>query len=348
MDHRRVSKDSTRHDSAESGMISLNHMLNVKQVFDLGLKMGMAADPRGLKGVQKHLSGVKRQYNDLPPGEKEYFDEEKLTNPYPDSFIHVDDGKTNVKRVLAGIDISSSDILLASQMNERGQKIDAVISHHPVGKALANLHEVMEMSVEVYENLGVPVHVAEKIFEERVREVGRSVHPLNHFQAIDVAKLLKINFMSTHTITDNLVDEFTRDLIDKKKPETVSDIIKMLLEEPEYKAAKRYGAGPRIIAGGPNHRVGKILVEMTGGTNPSNKVYQQLSQYGISTVLGMHMRDESMQKATEFHMNVIIAGHMSSDSLGMNLFLDELEKKGVEVIPCGGLIRVSRNKKTKK
>ena len=119
MDHRRVSKDSTRHDSAESGMISLNHMLNVKQVFDLGLKMGMAADPRGLKGVQKHLSGVKRQYNDLPPGEKEYFDEEKLTNPYPDSFIHVDDGKTNVKRVLAGIDISSSDILLASQMNER-------------------------------------------------------------------------------------------------------------------------------------------------------------------------------------------------------------------------------------
>jgi len=36
---------------------------------------------------------------------------------------------------------------------------------------------------------------------------------------------------------------------------------------------------------------------------------------------------------------------MSSDSIGMNLFLDELEKKGIEIIPCSGMIRVSRNKK---
>jgi len=46
-------------------------------------------------------------------------------------------------------------------------------------------------------------------------------------------------------------------------------------------------------------------------------------------------------------MNVVVAGHISSDSLGMNLFLDELEKKGVEVLTCGGLIRVNRNKKNK-
>jgi hypothetical protein len=40
---------------------------------------------------------------------------------------------------------------------------------------------------------------------------------------------------------------------------------------------------------------------------------------------------------------VVIAGHISSDSLGVNLFLDELEKRGIEIIPCSGLIRVSRN-----
>lgn len=321
-------------------------MLSVKQIFDLGLKMAVAADPRGSKGVAKHLARVKKDYGDLKPSDREYFDNERLTNPYPDSLIHIDDGKT-VKRVMAGIDISSAEILLASQLNERGKKIDAVISHHPEGKALANLHEVMQMSVAVYENFGVPVHIAEKIFEERVKEVGRGIHPINHFQAIDTAKLLGINFLSTHTITDNLVDEFIRDLLAKKKPETVGEIIEMLLEVPEYKYAKRYGAGPRIIAGAPNHSAGRVMVEMTGGTNPSNKVYQQLSHYGISTVLGMHMRDEAMKQATESHMNVIIAGHMSSDSLGMNLFLDELEKKGIEIVPCAGLIRVSRNKKKK-
>jgi polysaccharide deacetylase 2 family uncharacterized protein YibQ len=47
-------------------------------------------------------------------------------------------------------------------------------------------------------------------------------------------------------------------------------------------------------------------------------------------------------------MNIVIAGHMSSDSLGMNLWLDELEKRGIEIVPCGGLIRVSRVKKGKK
>jgi hypothetical protein len=57
------------------------------------------------------------------------------------------------------------------------------------------------------------------------------------------------------------------------------------------------------------------------------------------------MKDESINKSSEQSLNVIITGHMSSDSLGMNLWLDELEKKGVEVIPCGGLIRVKRFKK---
>jgi len=40
---------------------------------------------------------------------------------------------------------------------------------------------------------------------------------------------------------------------------------------------------------------------------------------------------------------VVIAGHMSSDSLGVNLFLDQLEKQGIEIVFCSGLIRVSRN-----
>lgn len=320
-------------------------MLTVQQIFDLGIRAGIAADPRGPKGVKKYLDRMKKQYDDLKPSEKEFFDTELLSNPYPDCAIHVDDKKATVKRVLAGIDISSSDILLASQLNERGKKIDLVISHHPVGKALARLHEVMEMAVDVYEQDGVPVHIAEKIFEERVREVGRNVHPANHFAPVDVARHLGINFMSTHTLTDNMVDEYIRTALEKRKPETVGDIVETLMKEPEYREAKKYGAGPKIISGGAMHRAGKILVEMTGGTNPSSKVYEQLSNYGFSTVVGMHMKDDAMQKAAESHMNVVIAGHMPSDSLGMNLYLDMLEKKGVEVVACGGLIRVGRNRK---
>ncbi len=318
--------------------------MNVQQIFDLGVKLAIEADPRGEKGVKKYLTQLKKEYEDLKEKDKKYFNTDKLTNPYPDSCIHTNDQKTTVQRVLSGIDIGAGEILLASQLSERNQKIDLVISHHPTGNALSNLHEVMEMSIGIYESFGLPVHIAEKFMEERIKEIGRSVHPINHHQTVDVAALLGINFMSTHTITDNLVDAFLSDYLKTQGPETLRDILDCLLELPEYQEAKRRGAGPKIFAGNPKHHVGKILVEMTGGTNPSSKIYKEFSKIGYSTIVSMHMKDDAMNKASEEYMNVVIAGHMSSDSLGMNLYLDELEKQGIEIIPCGGLIRVSRNK----
>lgn len=322
--------------------------MNVKQVFDLGLQMAIKTDPRGSKGIKDYLQEQKKVFDNLPPKEKEYFDKERLSNPYSDCRIHVDDEKTQIKRVLTGIDIGSGEILLASQLNERGKNVDLILAHHPTGKALAGLHAVMDLLVEVFVNAGIPVHVAEKIMDERIKEVGRGIHPINHYQLVDLAKALGINFANTHTITDNLVNDYLTSYIKKRDPRTVGDLLDVLLEIPEYQEARRRGAGPGLFAGDPKHRVGKFLVEMTGGTNPSDKVYQELSHYGISTIVGMHMRDGARDKATENHMNVVIAGHMASDSLGMNLFLDELEKKGIEIVPCGGLIRVSRVKSSKK
>ncbi|MBI4992537.1 MAG: NGG1p interacting factor NIF3 [Candidatus Magasanikbacteria bacterium] len=322
--------------------------MTIKQIFDLGLKMAIAADPRGKKGVDKYLARVKKEYGEMKPKDKVYFEKDRLANPYADSRLHVGSEQTKVKRVLAGIDIGSGEVLLASQLNERGKPIDLIIGHHPLGRGLAGLHSVMDIQVAVFENLGMPVHIAEKLMEERTKEVARSVHPANHYQVIDLAKALKVNLMNTHTITDNLVKKFVRDYVAKSKPDTVGDLLDVLLEIPEYQEAKRRGAGPKLFAGDPSHRVGKFVVEMTGGTNPASKIYEEVSRAGISTTIGMHMRDDSRDKASEHHMNVVIAGHMSSDSLGMNLFLDELEKKGIDIVPCSGLTRVSRAKKAAK
>lgn len=319
--------------------------MNVKQVFELGIKLGSAADPRGTKGVQRYLARIKRQYDEYSSKERQYFDTEDLTNPYPDSRVHVNDGKTVVKRVLAGIDIHASEILLASQLTERGRKIDVAIAHHPEGNALANLHAVMEMGIEMCIADGMPVHMAEKIMEERMSEVSRSLHPGNHYQATTTAELLGVNFMNTHTITDNLLDQFLKNYIDKRKPETLGDLMDALMEIPEYQVARRQGLGPKLFAGDSRNRVGKLVVEMTGGTEPSSKVYQEHSRSGISTIVAMHIRKDSLDKVKETQMNVVATGHMSSDSIGMNLFLDELEKRGIEIVPCGALIRVSRNKK---
>jgi putative NIF3 family GTP cyclohydrolase 1 type 2 len=40
----------------------------------------------------------------------------------------------------------------------------------------------------------------------------------------------------------------------------------------------------------------------------------------------MHLSEEALENAKKAHLNVIIAGHVSSDTLGLNLLFDELEK----------------------
>ena len=110
----------------------------------------------------------------------------------------------------------------------------------------------------------------------------------------------------------------------------------------EFQTARRLKAGPRIIVGDKKRRAGRVFIKMTGGTGGSEKSYEKLAQAGIGTVICMHMTDKHRQAAKDNHINVIISGHMASDSLGMNLFLDELQKRGIEILPAAGLIRVER------
>ena len=81
---------------------------------------------------------------------------------------------------------------------------------------------------------------------------------------------------------------------------------------------------------------------MTGGTEGAPEIYEKLSQAGVGTVVGMHLSEQHRLEAEKASLNVVIAGHISSDSIGMNLFLDWVEKEGIEILSCSGLIRVSR------
>lgn len=165
---------------------------------------------------------------------------------------------------------------------------------------------------------------------------------INHQRTVDAARILGFNLMNSHTPCDNLAAQFLKEKIEKEKPEFLEDLMNLLKDIPEYKEAMKIGAGPKIFTGAPERRCGKIaLTEITGGTSASPKLYEKMAQAGIGTIIGMHQDEEHRKEAEAAHLNVIIAGHMSSDSLGVNLFLDELEKKGVEIIPCSGLTRIS-------
>lgn len=317
--------------------------MTIKQIFDLAIKMGADSDLRGRTAVLKMLKQKKEKYEKLNKEQKEDFDLEALTNPYLDSRIHFDAGTPKIKKVLAGIDMEGGEIFLADRLGA-----DLILAHHPRGKALTDLADVMHLQADVYAQYGVPINVAEAVQKSRIEEVARGVNPVNHYRPIDIARLLKISYVNVHTPCDNLVANFLKKKITAAKPEYVGEILKLLKEIPEYKKAVKLGAGPRLFAGQPDNHCGKVAVtEITGGTEPSAKIYEKLAQAGVGTIIGMHQSEEHKKEAGAAHINVIIAGHMSSDSIGMNLFLDELEKRGVEIIPCSGLIRIKRFKKKK-
>jgi putative NIF3 family GTP cyclohydrolase 1 type 2 len=130
-----------------------------------------------------------------------------------------------------------------------------------------------------------------------------------------------------HTPADNCVNFFLQNLFDKKQPLRLKDLVALLLDIPEYKAAAKIQVAPKIISGSENAKCGKVFVDMTGGTEGSKDIYARLSSQGVSTIVGMHMSEEHLDNAKKSNMNVVIAGHISSDALGLNLLFDELEKQ---------------------
>jgi len=315
--------------------------MKTKEIFNLAIEMGIGADFRGREGVMDVLNRKRKKYEKLSSKEKEIFDLEALENPYLDSRIYNLAEDKEIKKVLTGISIEAEEILLAKELKD----IDLIIAHHPLGKGLANLADVMELQCDVLNYYGVPINVAEGLMRERIEEVARGIHALIHQKTVDAARILNMNLINVHTPADNLVARFLKDLIDKEKPERLDDLFNLLLEIPEYKEAAKIGAGPKITVGSPENRCGKIaLVEITGGTEGSPKLYEKMAVAGIGTIVSMHQSEEHWKMAKEAHLNVVVAGHCPSDSLGMNLFLDELEKRGIEIITCSGLIRVSRIK----
>ncbi|MBO8158594.1 NGG1p interacting factor NIF3 [Thermosyntropha sp.] len=315
--------------------------MKLREIYELAVELGKKYDVRG-NYLQKLLEDEEKEYEKLSEEEKELFDIENLVNPFSDTRILVGTGEEEIKTILCGIDMETAEVLLADRLREKGHNIDLIMSHHPEGIAYAALHDVMHLQEDMLHRFGVPINVAEGIMAARIAEVERNIMPVNHQRAVDAARLLDFPFMCVHSPADNLVNNYLGEIFERKKPYTLNDILDILLDIPEYKKAKEMKAGPKIIVGEKKRRAGKILVKMTGGTSGAVQSYEKLAQAGVGTVICMHMPDKHRQAAKENNINVVIAGHMASDSLGMNLFLDELEKEGLNVIPCSGLIRVKR------
>jgi putative NIF3 family GTP cyclohydrolase 1 type 2 len=99
-----------------------------------------------------------------------------------------------------------------------------------------------------------------------------------------------------------------------------------------------------LLLGKDGNRAGKIFVDMTGGTEGAKEAIEKLADAGVGTMICMHMSDDHYKEAKKNHLNVVIAGHISSDNLGLNLLLDSAEKElgKLDVIEVSGFRRFRR------
>ncbi len=270
--------------------------------------------------------------------------DKKKIKRFEDSAILFGRGDLEIKKIMVGIDIEVAELLLAERIRQK-EGLDLVLGHHPEGKAYAGLHEVMRLQIDLLSQAGVAPKTAARLVKERMSEVERRVLPQNHTRPVDAARLLNMPFMNAHTPADNHVYRYLEAKFKQKKPRLVEDIVKILNTIPEYQIAQKFNTGPRIILGNPKRQAGKILLEMTGGTEGSKDVFGRLYKAGVRTLVSMHLSEEHFKKVKDANLNVVIAGHISSDNLGLNLLLDNIEKSAQQtftVVACSGFNRIKR------
>jgi putative NIF3 family GTP cyclohydrolase 1 type 2 len=318
--------------------------MKLGEIYRRAVAIGIDYDLRGREEINRLLAEEKEKYEKLEESEKASYDLDRLFNPFADSRILWGDPEIEVKKVLVGIDLEVGEVLLAYLLNrDRGEKIDCLIAHHPEGRALARLAEVMKLQVDLLSQYGIAVSVVEQLMEKRIAEVERRLLPVNHNRTVDVARLLGLPFLCLHTPADNCVTAYLKKRFDQEKPLFLRDLLKILRSIPEYEASARLEGAPKILHGSENSRCGQIYVDMTGGTEGSKEIFDKIATSGISTIVGMHFSEEHLEKAKKANLNIVVAGHIASDTLGLNLLLDAIDPENeLEFVSVSGFERRRR------
>jgi putative NIF3 family GTP cyclohydrolase 1 type 2 len=246
-----------------------------------------------------------------------------------DSTVYVEG--EGIKKVLFGIDADAPELLFAKQTGH-----EAVISHHPKGgSAILDFHKVFSRHIQLMADAGIPHQVATEAVRVKLTALEVENHTRNYGHAVDLARLLGMPYMNIHTP----LDELGRRIMTKKIQEatgtdsTVGDVVSALKKLPEFKNA---ATDIKIRLGNAANPAGKVVVSHGAGTNGGYEIAKTYFQYGVNTLIYIHVSPSDLERLrTDGVGNLIVTGHIASDSVGINPFLEELTRKGVSVTKLG-------------
>ncbi len=247
----------------------------------------------------------------------------------------------DLQRVMAGIDIGTAELRMAQDLG-----YDLALAHHPAGgRAVLDFPHVLEKHATLMKTHEVPEEAAREAVEALKAEHVAAAHARNYDLVPSVARMLQMPFMSVHNPCDELgrqiLDRTLRDGCDEDA--TVADAVACLERLPEFQIAE---TAIWVAMGTEDAPLGRFAMIHGAGTNGGYPVASALYEAGVDTVLYIHVLPAHLARLKERYpegKNLVITGHLASDSVGMNPLVARLRGEGLEVDCMGGLLDVAQD-----
>lgn len=246
----------------------------------------------------------------------------------------------NVRRVLVGIDVDAGELVMAKQLG-----YDLVISHHPTGgSALLDFPKVLAKHGDILRRHGVPNAAADAAVRQLQEDRWPSAHRENYDRLPSVARMLGIGLMCIH----NPCDEIGRRVMDETLRSNlppgprVRDAVDVLYGLPEFREAQ---TRIEIRMGKAENPLGAWAVHHGAGTNGGFPVARAAFDHGIDTVFYIHVDAGHLHRLREAYgregrKNLVVTGHVASDSIGINALVRDLRSRGIRVDAYSGIVDV--------
>jgi putative NIF3 family GTP cyclohydrolase 1 type 2 len=243
-----------------------------------------------------------------------------------DTGIQVPGG--DITRPWLSIDVGVGELVLARQLG-----CDSVISHHPLGKTNVNFYKVLARHVEFLKEEGVPESEARAAVDQLVRKVRLKTHPSIYNQVVEAAEKMKMPLMNVHLPCDEIGRHVMDAALSKAGPK-LEDVVMALLTLPEFRASE---IKPEIILGDPEAKRGRTKLAVAAGTNGGYVIGKAYFTHGIDTLVYMHIDADELKRLREdpTSRNLVLLGHESGDSVGINPFVSALRERGLHPLTVG-------------
>ena len=247
---------------------------------------------------------------------------------------------SDVRKALIGIDVDAGDLVMA-----KDQGYDLVIAHHPTGgPAVLEFPKVLAKHGDILVRHGVPRDVADRAVREMTDAYEPRAHAENYDYLPSIARMLEIGLMCIHNPCDEIGRRVMDDTLRAQLPPNprVRDAIDVLHGIPEFRKA-----ATRIVVrmGKLENLLGKWAVHHGAGTNGGLVIARAAFDHGIDTVFYIHIDAGALKSLWDLYgregpRNLVVTGHVASDSIGINALVRELRTRGVHVDTYSGIVDV--------